>query len=67
MCRPSNLESYEVSFVGGNPTLERGKGERPPFTYKRGSLPLGLKKKRKTMGLPHQRLGGPKRPLVKYF
>ena len=58
---PQNLETWEVSsFVGGNPTLEIDKGERPHFPYKRGSFPLGLKKKeRETIGLPHPRVGGP--------
>ena len=62
---PQNLKAYEVySFVGGNPTLEIDKGERPPFSYKRGLLPLNLegKKKREIMGLPHQRVGGPNDP-----
>ena len=40
--------------MGGNPTLEIDKGERPQFPYKMGSLPLGWEKKkeRETMGLP---------------
>ena len=59
---PQNLKAYEVySFVGGNPILEIDKGERPPFPYKRGPLPLDLKekKKRETIGLPHQKSGRP--------
>ena len=45
---PQNLKAYEVySFVGGNPTLEIDKGERPPFLYKRGLLPLNLEGKKK--------------------
>ena len=62
---PQNLKAYEVySFVGGNPTLEIDKGERPPFPYIMGPLPLDLEgeKKRETMGLPHQRVGGPNDP-----
>ena len=44
---PQNLEAWEVSFfVGGNPTLEIDKRERPPFLYKRGHLPLGLGRKK---------------------
>ena len=45
---PQNLNAYEVySFVGGNPTLEIYKGERPPFPYKRGPLPLDLEEEKK--------------------
>ena len=42
---PKSLDAYEVfSVVGSNLTLEIDKGERPPFPYKRGHLPLGFEK-----------------------
>ena len=42
ICKFPNLEAKNVSsFVGNNLTLEIDKGERPPFSYKKGSLPLG--------------------------
>ena len=62
---PQNLNTYDVYyFMRGNPTLEIDKGERPPFSYKRGPLPLDLeeKKKRETMGLHYQRVEGPNDP-----
>ena len=33
--------------MGGNPTLEIYKEERPPFPYKRGPLPLDLEEGKK--------------------
>ena len=52
------------SFVGGNSTLEIYKEERPPFPYKRGPLPLDLKRgKRETIDLIHQKkVGDPNGP-----
>ena len=45
---PENLKVYEVySFVGGNPTLEIDKGERPSFPYKMGPLPRDLEEEKK--------------------
>ena len=43
-----NLKAYEIySFVESNPTFEIDKGDRLSFPYKRGSLPLDLKEKKK--------------------
>ena len=33
--------------MGGNPTLEVDKGEKSPFPYKRGPLPLDLEEGKK--------------------
>ena len=64
ICRPQIWRLRISSFVGGNPTLEVDKGERSPFPYKRGSLPLDLKKeKRETIGFLHQKkVGDPNGP-----
>ena len=62
---PKNLKPYEVySFAGDNLTLEIDKKDRSPFPYKKGPLSLdsGEKKKRETIGLPHQRVGCPNDP-----
>ena len=50
--------------MGGNPTLEIYKGEKFPFPYKRGPLPLDLNKgKRETIGLLYQKkVGDPNGP-----
>ena len=69
ICRPQiwRLRIF-FSFVGGNPTLEIYKGERSPFPYKRGPLPVDLKKKKKkkkkkeTMGLLYQKKCDPNGP-----
>ena len=57
-CRPHILRLRFFFFVGGNPTLEIYKKERPPFPYKRGPLPLDLggKENRETIGLLHQKM-----------
>ena len=56
ICRPQILKLMISSFVGGNPTLEVYKGERPPFPYKRESPPLDLgEEKRETMALLHSK------------
>ena len=46
-CRPHILRLKIFSFVGGNPTLETYKKVRPPFSYKRGPLPLDSRKEGK--------------------
>ena len=58
---PQNLKAYEVySFVGGNPTLQNDKGERPPFPYKRGPLSLELEEENKgNHGPPPPKSGRP--------
>ena len=58
---PQNLKAYEVySFVGGNPILEIDKGEKPPFPYKRESLPLDLNEEKKgNHGPPSPKSGRP--------
>ena len=63
-CRSHILRLRFFSFVGGNPTLEIYKKERPPFSYKRGPLPLDLRGgKRETIGLLHQKnVGDPNDP-----
>ena len=53
-----HFKAYDFfSFVGGNPTLEIYKKERPHFPYKRGPLSLDLEGegKRETIGLLHKK------------
>ena len=51
--------------MGGIPILEVDKGEKSPFPYKRGPLPLDLEenKKMETIGLSYQKkVGDPNDP-----
>ena len=50
--------------MGGNPTLEIYKGERSPFPYKRGPLPLALEggKKRNHRLAPPKKVEDPNGP-----
>ena len=60
ICRPQVWRLRISYFVGGNPTLEVDKGERSPFPYKRGPLPLDLEEGKKgNYGLSTKKSGRP--------